>query len=87
MEFSGVNNKTFLNSSMIKYTKELHEEDEIFEKYIVIMDLDGHDLYLVDSKDRVFNLIYITDIVKFEYTKLKLNEFICKCIENDMIDY
>ena len=76
VEFCGINKKILLNSSMIKETKYIHEKDEIFEKYIVVLNIDSHEFYLVDSKDRVFRLIIEADIIKFEYTKLYFNDFV-----------
>ena len=72
-----------MNSDMIKKTKEIHEKDEIFKSYIVILCIDSHDFYLLDSKDKVYHLIYTGNIDKFEYTNLDLNSFIYKCIENN----
>ncbi len=82
VEFCGINKNMLLNSSMIKETKYIHEKDEIFEKYVVVMSIDRHDFYLVDSKDRVFHLIIETDIIKFEYTRFYFNELVNQYINN-----
>ena len=82
IEFCGISKKLFLNSSMIIETKNIHNREEIFEKYIVVMSIDGHEFYLVDSQDRIFHLIIEADIIKFDYLGLYFDEFINQYLNN-----